>query len=75
MSPLQQIAVGCVLGMIALGVPMACTASGGLTPFVRCQLDALEVLPKDVGQVTVMDAIDIYERVHRCRAEAGDAGR
>jgi hypothetical protein len=39
---------------------------------VRCQLDALEVLPPELGQVTVCDAADIWQRVHACRAP--DAG-
>lgn len=71
MSPLQQIALGVVLGLVALGVPMACTASGGLSPAVRCQLDALKVLPEDPMQATVYDAVDVIRRVRACKAADG----
>jgi hypothetical protein len=70
LSPLQQIALGCVVGMIALGVPMACTSSGGLSPVVRCQLDALKVLPEDPLQATVHDAVDVIQRVRACHEQA-----
>lgn len=73
MSPLRQIAFGAVLGMVVLGVPMACGSSGTLTPLMRCKLDSLKVLPQDLGNVTVYDAIDIYERVRACH-QAADAG-
>lgn len=70
MSSLQQIAVGVLVGMVAIGVPAACTSSGALTPHVRCQLDALKVLPADPLQATVYDAVDVIERVQACHRQA-----
>lgn len=73
-NALVQIALVAALavGVGALFVP-SCTGSGQLTPLMQCKLDALRVLPKDLGYVTVNDAIDIYKRVRACKAEAGEA--
>jgi hypothetical protein len=69
---LREIALGALIGMCALGLPLACT-SGKLPELVRCQLSALEVLPDDPRMVTVMDAIDVVERVRACHV-AHDGG-
>lgn len=72
MSSLQQIAVGVFVGMVAIGLPAACTSSGSLTPLVRCQLDSLKVLPRDPLMVTPYDAIDLVNRLRECeRADGG----
>lgn len=75
--PLLQIALGCLIGIGAFAVPWACGAShreGELPRIVQCKLDALRVLPDDVGRITVYDAIDIYDRVRAChRAPEPDA--
>lgn len=68
-SPLVQIAIGAILGTVAVLVPWACGASqrhADLPRAVQCRLDALQVLPADIGHITVYDAIDIYERVRAC---------
>jgi hypothetical protein len=69
---LREIALGMVIGMCALALPLACT-SGRLPELVRCQLMALEVLPDDPNMATVGDLRDIIGRVHECHAEH-DAG-
>jgi len=70
---LREIALGVVIGMVVLGLPLAC--GGGLSPLVRCQLDALKVLPDDPGMVTVYDAVDIVGRLRACRRADSDGGR
>lgn len=66
--------VGSVVSAL-LGLAWACSGSQQSSALVRCQLDALKVLPEDVGMITVYDAIDIYERVHAChRQHTADAG-
>lgn len=74
MRPRSLAAVGAVLSTV-LGIAWACTSSSQSSALVRCQLDALKVLPEDVGMVTVYDAIDVWERVHAChRQHTADAG-
>jgi hypothetical protein len=51
---------------VGIGLPWACTSTHQLTPELACRLRALEVLPDDYAQLTVYDAIDIYERLHAC---------
>lgn len=65
---LREIALGAVVGMCVLGLPLACT-SGRLPELVRCQLSALEILPNDPKMATIYDAIDVIERVRACHAE------
>jgi hypothetical protein len=65
---LREIALGMVIGMCALGLPMACT-SGRLPAIVRCQLSALEILPDDPAMATMLDAQDVILRIHACHAE------
>lgn len=72
--PLVQITIGAVIGLVALGVPWACTSSHQLTPDMACRLRALDVLPEDLGQITVYDAVDIYERVRACGRALADGG-
>jgi hypothetical protein len=72
MSPLRQIALGMVIGVIALGIPVAC-AGGQLSPLVRCKLEALKVLPADPMNATVYDAVDVIQRVRACH-QAADGG-
>jgi hypothetical protein len=67
--------LGVALGAVPLVIAAACGAGNRLPPVVQCQLDALEVLPEDIGHVTVYDAIDIYNRVHDCRRAHPDAGQ
>lgn len=73
-SPLVQIALGCVIGMAAFALPIACgagTFAGGvrLSPEAACKLDALRVLPRDRNHLTIYDAVDIYDRVRACERE------
>lgn len=70
---LREIAVGVVVGFIGLGLALACSAPGQLTPLARCQLEALRVLPDDPEMVTVFDGVDIVRRLHACK-HARDAG-
>lgn len=72
---LREIAVGAVVGMVVLGLPLAACTSGGLSPSVRCQLDALKVLPSDPMMVTVRDAIDVAQRIRECKRAHPDAGQ
>jgi hypothetical protein len=67
---LREIALGAVLGMCVLGLPLACT-SGRLPELVRCQLSALEILPDDPAMATAYDAADVIVRVHACYVEHG----
>jgi hypothetical protein len=69
---LREIAAGMVIGLVVFGWLVAC--AGGLSPLVRCKLEALRVLPDDPGMVTVYDAIDVAERVRACHREAADGG-
>jgi hypothetical protein len=71
---LREIAAGALVGMVVLGLPLACT-NGGLSPSVRCQLDALKVLPSDPMMVTVRDAIDVAQRIRECKRAHPDAGQ
>ncbi len=73
-SPVVQIAIGLVLGLVGIGVPWACTGSHQLTAETLCRLRALDELPEDYGQLTVYDAIAIYERVRACRLPSPDGG-
>jgi hypothetical protein len=71
---LRDIALGAVIGMVALGLPMACTSSGQLTPLVRCKVDAVAaVAPEDPQQLTFGDLVDIVGRWRQCHA-SHDAG-
>lgn len=67
---LREIALGMLIG-VGLFVPFAC--GGGVSPLVRCKLDALKVLPDDPGMVTIYDAVDVIERVKACH-RAADGG-
>ncbi len=71
---LVQIAIGLAIGIGAVGVPLACTSSGQLTPVMRCKLDALKILPKDPGMVTPYDAVDLWHRIHDCNRVEADGG-
>lgn len=74
MRPRSLAVVGAVLSAV-LGIVWACTSSTQSSALVRCQLDALKVLPEDVGMITVYDAIDVWERVHACKRQSpADAG-
>lgn len=66
---LREIAAGLVIGLVVFGVLVGCLG-GGLSPLVRCKLDALRVLPEDPGMATLNDAIDIIERLRACHREA-----
>jgi hypothetical protein len=70
---LREIALGMVIGMCALGLPLACT-SGRLPELVRCQLSALEILPDDPKMATIYDAEDVILRIKACH-ELHDAGQ
>lgn len=69
---LREIAVGVVVGLAALGLPVACMG-GGLSPLARCKLEALRILPEDPLQATVYDAVDVIERLQACHRD-GDGG-
>lgn len=69
---LRDIALGALIGMVVLGLPLACT-NARLSGLVRCQLEALKVLPDDPNMATIYDVVDIIERVQACK-RAGDAG-
>lgn len=63
------LAIGTLVGIASATVPWACGAGqrhDDLPRAVQCRLDALKVLPQDIGNITVYDAIDIYERVRAC---------
>ncbi len=68
--PVVQIAIGLALGLVCIGIPWACTSTHQLTPELACRLRALDTLPDDYGQLTVYDAIAIYERVRACAPPA-----
>lgn len=70
---LREIAAGLVIGLVVFGVLVGCLG-GGLSPVVRCKLDALKVLPEDPGMVTLNDAVDVIERLKVCHRQA-DAGQ
>lgn len=66
---LREIAAGLVIGLVVFGWLIACVG-GGVSPLVRCKLEALGVLPDDPGMVTIYDAIDVIERVKACHRVA-----
>lgn len=70
---LREIAFGVVIVMVALGLPLAC-GGAGVSPLVRCQLEALKILPADPDMVTVFDAVDVTQRLRECRRVARDGG-
>jgi hypothetical protein len=70
---LREIAAGTLLGM-GLFCLAQVSCSEGLPPVVRCQLDALRVLPADENMITVGDARDIYRRIRACRRAEADGG-
>lgn len=74
-SPLVQIIVGALLGLVVLGVPLSCGSGTQLTALMRCKLEALRMLPADPGMATVYDAADLVERIHACHRVEGDAGQ
>jgi hypothetical protein len=74
MRPARQAVVMVAVGTAAIVLTWACEIPRRLPALVRCQLRALDVLPPDVGMVTVCDAADIWERVHECRRTYPDAG-
>ncbi len=70
---LREMAVGVLIGLVCVGLPLACT--GGVSPLVRCKLEALRVLPEDPMQATVYDAVDVIERLRACHRLDPDGGR
>jgi hypothetical protein len=64
---LREIAAGMVLVL-----SLAC--SSGLSPVVRCKLEAVRVLPDDPMQATVYDAADLVERLRACHRLEADGG-
>jgi hypothetical protein len=70
---LREIAAGLVIGLVVFGLLVACMG-GGLSPVVRCKLEALEVLPEDPMQATAYDAVDVIERLQACHREQADGG-
>ncbi|HEY3494165.1 MAG TPA: hypothetical protein VGK73_05745 [Polyangiaceae bacterium] len=71
---LRDFALGAIIGMVALGLPMACTSSGQLTPLARCKVDAVvRVVPEDPQQLTFADLVDVVGRLRQCH-ERADAG-
>lgn len=71
---LRDIALGALLGIFVLGLPMACTSSGQLTPLVRCKVDAVtRVVPEDPQQLTFADLVDVVGRLRQCH-ERADGG-
>lgn len=73
MHPLRQILLGSVLCLVTLG-PLVVACGGGLSPVVRCKLEALRVLPKDPLMVTIYDGVDVVERVNACDRMSADGG-
>ncbi len=69
---LREIAAGVVIGVCVFGVLVGCLG-GGLSPVVRCKLDALKVLPEDPMQATAYDAVDVIERLKACHRAQADA--
>ncbi len=59
--------------LLAAAHSSGCGQSAVTPQLVRCQLDALKVLPEDPKQVTVADALDLVGRIRACRMPA-DAG-
>jgi hypothetical protein len=54
----NKFAIGALVGIGAMTVAVACGA-GGLSPLARCKLAAIDaVLPDDVRQISIGDAID-----------------
>ena len=70
---LREIAAGVVIGVGVFALLVGCMG-GGLSPLVRCKLEALRVLPDDPGMVTVNDGIDLVERLNACHRAAADGG-
>lgn len=71
---LRDIALGALIGIFVLGLPMACASGGQLSPLVRCKVDAVtRVVPEDPQQLTFGDLVDIVGRLRRCHA-SHDAG-
>lgn len=70
---LREIAAGTVIGLVVFGWLTACLG-GGLSPLVRCKLEALKVLPDDPGMVSVYDGIDLVERLNACHRAEADGG-
>lgn len=68
---LREMALGVVVAFVVLGpLGLAC----GNSTLVQCKLDALKVLPRDPGQATVYDAVDVIERVNACHRIETDGG-
>jgi hypothetical protein len=74
--PIVQIAIGCVIGLIAFAIPLSCGAGSARLPaLVACKLEAIDkVLPAEPGMLSIYDAIDIWERVRACNRAHPDAG-
>lgn len=70
---LREIAAGVVIGVGVFALLVGCMG-GGLSPLVRCKLEALRVLPDDPGMVTIYDAVDVVERVKACHQAQADGG-
>lgn len=76
-SPAHQITIGAGLSLLIFGTLLLCLngcGSAGITPAVRCKLEALRVLPDDPMMVTPYDAVDLIQRIKACEAPA-DAGK
>jgi hypothetical protein len=72
---MRHVLAGVVIGVAMASAAWACgivVRPARIPLVVSCQIDALKVLPPELGMVTVCDAADIWERVHACRAP--DAG-
>ena len=78
LHPVALVAITAIGGAIG-ALPWACGARQGqsVTAAIQCRLDALRVLPEDVGNATVYDAIDIIERIKECgrKYPEPDAGK
>jgi hypothetical protein len=70
---LREIAAGVVIGVGVFALLVGCMG-GGLSPLVRCKLEALKVLPEDPGMVSVYDGIDLVERLNACHRAEADGG-
>lgn len=74
-GPVVQITLGAAISVVAFGALCLLLNGCGAASqaLVECKLNALKVLPSDPMQATVLDAVDVIERVKACHA-ATDAG-
>jgi len=74
---LPHLALGALLGVAAMAIPLACGSGAQLSPRIRCQLQALEGLPANAGEINVYHALDALDRLRACgrvKPPPGDAG-